>query len=69
MLMDSAKAAGSIYNYPKEIYGRKLFWGTYSQLSISGGNERTMFYIYPVVSIMKKTVLPGIRGFNAVAAG
>lgn len=41
---DSAKAAGRIYNYPKEIYGRTVL-GTYSQLSIAGGNERTKFYI------------------------
>ncbi|MFL9484316.1 SusC/RagA family TonB-linked outer membrane protein [Chitinophagaceae bacterium LWZ2-11] len=41
---DAAKAAGKIYDYPREIYGRTAF-GTYSQLSISGGSEKTRFYI------------------------
>ncbi|RBL92000.1 SusC/RagA family TonB-linked outer membrane protein [Chitinophaga flava] len=41
---DAAKAAGHIYNYPKEIYGRTAI-GTYSQLGISGGSEKTRFYI------------------------
>jgi TonB-linked SusC/RagA family outer membrane protein len=41
---DAAKAAGKIYDYPKEIYGRTAM-GTYSQFSISGGSETTRFYI------------------------
>ncbi|NHA03482.1 SusC/RagA family TonB-linked outer membrane protein [Mucilaginibacter sp. HC2] len=39
-----AKAAGQIYNYPKEIYGRTAL-GTYSQLGLSGGSANTRFYI------------------------
>ncbi len=41
---EAAKAAGNIFNYPKEIYGRTAL-GTYSQLGISGGSEKTRFYI------------------------
>lgn len=41
---ETAKTAGAIYDYPKEIYGRTAL-GTYSQLSISGGNENTRFYL------------------------
>ena len=41
---DAAKAAGRIYNYPKEIYGRTAL-GIYNQLSITGGSEKTKFYI------------------------
>lgn len=41
----AAKAAGKDYiDYPKEIYGGTAF-GAYSQLGISGGNEKTRFYI------------------------
>ncbi|MBN9382247.1 MAG: SusC/RagA family TonB-linked outer membrane protein [Chitinophagaceae bacterium] len=41
---EKAGAAGRIYDYPKEIYGRTAL-GTYSQLSISGGNEHTRFFL------------------------
>ncbi|WP_143307225.1 SusC/RagA family TonB-linked outer membrane protein [Chitinophaga vietnamensis] len=40
----SARDAGHIYNYPKEIYGHTVL-GTYSQLGISGGSEKTRFYL------------------------
>ena len=39
----SAQQAGKVFNYPREIYGRTAL-GTYSQLSLSGGNDKTRFY-------------------------
>ncbi len=41
---DAAKAAGKLYDYEKEMYGQKGFIRD-SRLSISGGNDKTTFYM------------------------
>jgi TonB-dependent SusC/RagA subfamily outer membrane receptor len=41
---DSAKAAGKLYDYEKVIYGQKGLIRD-SRLSISGGNDKTTFYL------------------------
>jgi TonB-dependent SusC/RagA subfamily outer membrane receptor len=41
---DSAKAAGKLYDYEKGIYGQKGLIRD-SRLSISGGNDKTTFYL------------------------
>ena len=43
-IFEQAQAAGRVFNYEEELYGEKGFI-TDSRLSVSGGNDRTGFYV------------------------
>jgi TonB-linked SusC/RagA family outer membrane protein len=43
-IFEQAQAAGKVFNYEEELYGEKGFI-TDTRLSVSGGNDRTGFYV------------------------
>jgi TonB-linked SusC/RagA family outer membrane protein len=58
---NQAQAAGKIYDYEKEMYGEKGFI-TNSRLSLSGGTERTSFFL--AGSVKKENGIVKETGYN-----